>query len=78
MSRKKRAVRAEVHALVEELGLVNRKLAQAYVEFNTIAEPGLVDACVYEINAQRSKYDYLIREIKARGGQRSYPGRITM
>ena len=78
MSRAKRVERAELSALVDELSVVNRKLTQAYMTFNTITEPALVDSCVYEINAQLAKYDYLIRRVKERGGQRSYDGRMTM
>ena len=32
-------------------------------------QPELVDACVYEINAELSRYDYLLRQIKERGGR---------
>ena len=43
-------------------------LAQAYDRFNAVCEPELVDSCVYEINAVLSRYNYLLRQIKARGG----------
>ena len=36
--------------------------------FNAVCEPELVDSCVYEINAVLSRYNYLLRQIKARGG----------
>ena len=28
-----------------------------------------MDSCVYEINAVLSRYNYLLRQIKARGGE---------
>ena len=30
------------------------------------------DACVYEINAELSRYDYLLRQIKERSGEAVY------
>ena len=34
--------------------------------------PELVDACVYEITAELSRYDYLLRQIKERSGEAVY------
>ena len=31
-----------------------------------------LDACVYEINAELSRYDYLLRQIKERSGEAVY------
>ena len=39
-------------------------LNQAYAQFNLHSDPDLVDACVYEINALRSRYSYLVRQVK--------------
>lgn len=54
--------------LFTELNDARLALAQAYDRFNAVHEPGLVDACVYDINAQLARYDYLLRRIKSRGG----------
>lgn len=40
------------------------QLNQAYAQFNLHSDPDLVDACVYEINALRSRYSYLVRQVK--------------
>ncbi len=54
--------------LFSELSETRFALAQAYSRFNAVSEPELVDACVYEINAVLSRYDFLLRQIKQRGG----------
>lgn len=53
--------------LFGELNEARLALLQAYDRFNAVSEPELVDACVYEINAQLARYDYLLRRIKAHG-----------
>ncbi len=54
--------------LFNELTDVRIALERAYVRFNTTVEDELVDACVFEINALQSRYNYLLRMIKERGG----------
>ena len=51
----------------EVLG-IRASLYEAYRKFDTITEPELVDACIYEINALRSRYDYAVRRAKSRLG----------
>ena len=57
---------ASMQDLFSELS--DTRFAQAYDRFNAVCEPELVDSCVYEINAVLSRYNYLLRQIKARGG----------
>ena len=59
---------ASMQDLFRELDDTRFALAQAYGRFNAVCEPELVDACVYEINAVLSRYDFLLRQIKERGG----------
>lgn len=54
--------------LFTELSDTRFALAQAYVRFDNTTEPELVDACIYELNALHSRYSYLLRLIKERGG----------
>ena len=60
---------ASMQDLFSELSDTRVALSQAYARFNAVCEPELVDACVYEINAELSRYDYLLRQIKERGGR---------
>lgn len=58
--------------LFAELGDARSALAEAYERFNFTVEPELVDACVYEINAIQSRYGYLLRQVKERGGEAAF------
>ncbi len=55
--------------LFNELTDARIALTQAYARFNSTVENELVDACVFEINATQSRYNYLLRAIKERGGE---------
>ena len=63
-----------VAQLAEQVELRDTRVAlsQAYARFNAVCAPELVDACVYEINAELSRYDYLLRQIKERSGEAVY------
>ena len=58
--------------LFNELGDMRAALEDAYMRFNMTSEPELVDACVYEINAAQSRYNYLLRIIKESGGEAAF------
>ena len=47
----------------EMLG-VRRELEQAYNEFDNITDPLLMEACIYEINALRAKYNCAVHDLK--------------
>ena len=54
--------------LFTELSDTRFALAQAYTRFDNTTEPELVDACIFELNALQSRYDYLLRLVKELGG----------
>lgn len=54
----------ERRSLMEGVAQTRVQLNQAYAQFNLHSDPDLVDACVYEINALRSRYSYLVRQVK--------------
>jgi len=56
----------ELELLKGELANARDDLRQAYRLFNQAVDPELVDACVYQISAVKSRCNYLIRAIKAR------------
>ncbi len=39
-------------------------ISQAYQNFNSVSDPDLMDACIFEINALRSKRDAVLRDIR--------------
>ena len=63
---------ASMQDLFSELRDTRGALSQAYARFNAVCAPELVAACVYEINAELSRYDYLLRQIKERSGEAVY------
>ena len=58
--------------LFNELSDLRGALAAAYMRFDATTEPELVDACVYEINAAQSRYNYQLRLIKEHGGEAAF------
>ena len=54
--------------LRQELYQTNQALRNAYDKFNYVTAPELVEASIYEINALKAKYDYLLRCVKERSG----------
>lgn len=62
--RGRNARQEERRCLMEGVAQTRVQLNQAYAQFNLHSDPDLVDACVYEINALRSRYSYLVRQVK--------------
>ena len=47
---------------------------EAYDRFNYACEPELIEASIFEINALKAKYDYLLRCVKERAGMSANRG----
>lgn len=58
--------------MFNELSELRAALDEAYMRFDLATEPELVDACVYEINAAQSRYNYQLRLIKESGGKAAF------
>jgi len=58
----------KLQELFTELSDTRFALAQAYARFDNTTEPELVDACIFELNALQSRYNYLLRLVKESGG----------
>ena len=56
----------ELRRAVGEIADIKSSLTEAYSRFDSITDPELMDACIYEISALRSRYDYAVRRAKAR------------
>lgn len=67
-SRRKRREGADTdeerRQLMEGMAQTRVLLNQAYAEFNAHSDPDLVESCVYNINALRSRYSYYVRQVK--------------
>lgn len=63
--RLRRTRRAELLRAQSQLGEIRDGLERAYLCFNRSSDPELTDACIYEINALRARYDHVLRHIKS-------------
>ena len=55
----------ELLRLREELLQAQGELTLAYNSFDQAVDPELVESCIYQINAIKSRCNYLIRAIKS-------------
>ena len=62
----------ELLALKEELQSAQGDLSLAYRQFDQAVDPELVESCIYQINADKARCNYLIRAIKERSPE-GYP-----
>ena len=58
--------------MARELSDLRAALDGAYMRFNAATEPELVEACVYEINAAQSRYNYMLRRIRECGSEAAF------
>lgn len=49
----------------EALQCLSDALVQAYRTFNSVSDPVVMDACIFEINALRARRNSLLREMRA-------------
>ncbi len=54
----------EMQELQAVMARTRVEINQAYAGFNQQSDPDLVESFVYEINALRSRYSYLVRRMK--------------
>lgn len=73
LGRKKEAASGreeECSALMDGLEHTRLLMQQAYLQFDTVEDPDLVESAVFEIKALQARYTYLLRRVKALGGGR--------
>lgn len=63
-----RAKQAELLNMQTELHQLQGSLDDLYARFDMITDSAQLDACIYEINAVMSKYDYTMQCLKAFDG----------
>ena len=62
----KKAHRAELSHLSCEIGNIRGSLDEAYQHFNNTADPDVLDACIFEISALRSRYNTALKHYRER------------
>ena len=55
---------AEYTHRLNELHEIRSKLSRAYSSFDIVTDPNMMDACIFEISALRSRYNYAVAGIK--------------
>lgn len=55
----------ELNKAVNELDNIRNDLSHAYTRFDDVTDPHVMEACIYEISALKSKYDCAIRNVKS-------------
>lgn len=55
---------AELQRSVDEVSGIRSALGEAYARFDGLADPELLDACIFEISALRSHYNSALRRQK--------------
>lgn len=56
--------RTEQKRAQQSLQQIHGQLTAAYQRFNQVQNPSLTEACIYEINALRARYDYALQNLK--------------
>ena len=63
--REARARKAELDRASQELGQIRSDLNRAWSVFNSTSDPALTEACIFEINALRARYDHVIKGVRS-------------
>lgn len=67
MAGKRRAQKrrnAEIRQAVEAMQGIRRELSQAENVFNHMTDPHQMDACIFEINALKARYNCAVLDVK--------------
>lgn len=56
-----KAKKAEYRKRADELDSIRSDLRCAYSAFNNVTDPSMTDACIFEISALKSRYNYAVK-----------------
>lgn len=65
VKRRRREETQEIQALEREMWEARSRLQRAYDAFDLVSDPDLIEAWIFEINAQQARYTYLLKRRKA-------------
>ncbi len=54
--------------LMDGLERTRLQIQQAYLQFDAVEDPDLIESSVFEIKSLQARYTYLLRRVKALGG----------
>lgn len=64
IKKSKKYQRNEKKRAQQSLEQIHGQLVAAYQRFDQVQDPALTEACIYEINALRARYDYAFQNLK--------------
>ena len=73
--KERKRLQAERAQLERSLKETKAMISQAYLGFNSTADSELVEAYIFEIQALRARYSYMLRQRKALDPSAPLPGR---
>ena len=56
--------KAEYNRRLREMHEIRSQLQCAYSAFNSVTDPDMMDACIFEISALKSRYNYAVANIR--------------
>lgn len=59
-----KAYKTEYRRRLQEISEIRSQLHNAYSAFNSVTDPDMTDACIFEISALKSRYNYAVSRIK--------------
>lgn len=62
--REQKRRKAEIRHAIEEMQGIRRELKQAENSFDHMTDPHQMDACIFEINALKARYNCAVRDVK--------------
>lgn len=62
-----KAKKAEYRRRIDELNTIRSKLQCAYSAFDNVTDSSIMDACIFEISALKSRYNYAVKSIRELG-----------
>lgn len=57
-------LKREYNKRVSEMKRIRSELQCAYSAFNTVTDPDIMDACIFEISALQSRYNYAVNNVR--------------
>ena len=57
-------LKREYRKRVAEMKHVRSELQCAYSVFNSVTDPDIMDACIFEISALQSRYNYAVNNVR--------------
>lgn len=61
-------LKREYERRIIEMQNIRAELQCAYSIFDSVTDPDILDACIFEISALKSRYNYAVSNIRKLGG----------